>query len=79
MSNIKKILNFEDFELPFVKIGNVWRISLRYLADYYDIEFKHANEIIKSNLELFRDLDDLKDGRVTRPSIYENIDVISPS
>ncbi|MDD1729824.1 MAG: hypothetical protein LUQ50_12230 [Methanospirillum sp.] len=59
-----KELSFEDTSIQFKNIGGKWRISLRELAEFYSIQFKHASEKLTLNPELFRDLEV---GRVTRP------------
>jgi len=51
-----KELSFEDTEIQFKNTGGTWRISLRHIADYYEIQFGHAVSKITKNQELFRDL-----------------------
>ena len=49
-------LSFESFELEFKKIEKRWRISLRQIAEYYEIPFKQTERKISLNVELYRDL-----------------------
>ena len=60
----KKELSFEDTAITFRQIGGTWRISLRQLAEYYDVPFKQASRKLTSNSDLFRDL---VTGAVTAP------------
>jgi len=56
MSEETKSLTHNEFQLEFRKINGVWRISLRQICDYYEIEFSYASQKITRNRELFRDL-----------------------
>lgn len=58
-----KELSFEDTAIQFRNVESKWRISLRALAEYYDIQFAHAVAKITKNQELFCDL---STDRVTR-------------
>jgi hypothetical protein len=49
-------LSFENFELEFKKIDGAWRISLRQIAEYYEVPFKQAERKISQNRELYRDM-----------------------
>lgn len=60
-----KELSFEDTHVQFKNKAGAWRISLRQLADYYDIPFKTASQKLTHNSELFRDLGA---GSVTLPA-----------
>jgi hypothetical protein len=64
LATVKK-LTFEDTAITFRQIDTRWRISLRQLAEYYDIQFKTASQKLTTNRELFQDLGL---GSVTPPS-----------
>lgn len=51
-----KELSFEDTALEFKSKGGKWRISLRQIAEYYDIAFSYASQKLTLNPELFLDL-----------------------
>lgn len=51
-----KELSFEDTSLKFRKKDGRWRISLRQLAEYYEIVFSYASQKLTLNPELFLDL-----------------------
>lgn len=51
-----KELSFEDASLQFKKYEDKWRVSLRDLADYYEVPFKQVSRKITDNREMFRDL-----------------------
>lgn len=50
-----KELSFEDTSLKFRKKDGRWRISLRQLAEYYEIPFFKASQKLTLNPELFID------------------------
>lgn len=64
LAEVKK-LTFEDTAITFRQIDTRWRVSLRQLAGYYDIQFKTASQKLTTNRELFQDLGL---GSVTPPS-----------
>lgn len=52
----EKELSFEDTSMVFRRVSGIWRISLRQLAEYYDVPFHQASRKLTQNQELFRDL-----------------------
>lgn len=52
----EKELSFEETSLKFRNTDGIWRISLRQLAEYYNIPFSEASRKLTENRELFRDL-----------------------
>lgn len=66
-----KELSFEDTAVQFRNKEGKWRISLRQLAEYYDIKFSHAVAKIKKHSKLFRDLDPDHVTRSTSGYIYD--------
>lgn len=55
VSEVKE-LSFEGTSIQFKNAGGKWRISLRKLAEYYDIPFSKASQKLTLNKELFQDL-----------------------
>ncbi len=51
-----KELSFDDIQVQFKNTGGKWRISLRRLAEYYEVPFYQASRKITLNPELFQDL-----------------------
>jgi len=66
-----KELSFEDTAIQFKNTDGKWRISLRALAEYYDIKFSHATSKLKKHSKLFRDLNEDRVTRSTSGYIYD--------
>ena len=66
-----KELSFEDTAIQFKNSDGKWRISLRHIAEYYDIKFSHAVAKLKKHSKLFRDLDKDHVTRSTAGYIYD--------
>jgi len=56
LSTEVKELSFEDTKVQFKNPDGKWRVSLRQLAEYYEIPFFKASQKLTVNSELFQDL-----------------------
>lgn len=54
-SQNEKELSFEDASLKFRNKAGAWRVSLRQLAEYYEVPFYQASRRLTKNPELFKD------------------------